>query len=191
MFLRKLSDWFIKISVGWLAFLFFVIFVIFNMTAVMRQYEILKEYRGNAGAIDMSLFYNADDVFQMAEEYGEFGRESYIHQVLTFDVVYPVLLVSFLVTSISYLVGKLLRHGNKWRLVNLLPIPGFFFDYLENSFAIMIMRVYPQKLTILASIVPYLSFFKWFFIAVCLTTIFILLGMMIWRSINAEKTKKT
>ena len=169
---KRVSEWLIKVSRGWVVLVLLAVFVVFNATVAVRQLEVLKEYRGDAGSVDMSLFYGAEDVFRMAEEYGEIGRQKYIHQAFTFDGVYPLIYMFALVSTLSWLAGKIYPVGSNWRILNMVPILSMLFDYLENSLAIVVMKVFPERVESAAALLPYASFGKWLLIAVSLILIF-------------------
>ena len=172
---KKISNWLIKVSAWWVALIFLAIFIIFTATEVVSQKEKSAEYQGEAGSIDLSFFYSADDIFNMAEVYGEEGREEYILARSTFDAIFPLIFGAFLVTSISFLTGKQFEQDSKWLILNIFPVIGVIFDYLENSFAILIMEAYPDKLNLLASITPFMTMFKWVFVGGSFIVLFALI----------------
>jgi len=175
MAFKKFSSWLNKVSVWWVALLFMLLFLTFTVTEVVSQSEISAEYQGDAGSVDLSFWYTADDVFNMAEDYGQEGRDAYILARYSFDVIFPIIYAAFLVTSISFLAGKQFEIGSNWMHLNLVPIAGMILDLFENSFAILIMGAYPEKLVFLASIVPFMTMLKWIFVGGSFLIIFILL----------------
>ena len=74
----------------------------------------------------------ASDLYQMAEAYGQQGRQAYIRARFTFDLVWPIAYGLFLTTAISWLLSKALPDGSRWHLLNIAPVLGMLFDYLEN-----------------------------------------------------------
>ena len=152
-----------------------LLFLIFTATEVVSQSEKSAVYQGDAGSVDLRFWYTADDVFIMAEEYGQEGRDAYILARYSFDLIFPIIYTAFLVTSISFLSGKQFETGSKWMLFNLAPIAGMIFDLLENGFAILIMDAYPEKLVFLASFVPFMTMLKWVFVGGSFLIIIILL----------------
>jgi hypothetical protein len=162
--LKKFSLWINKVSVWWVALVFMLLFIVFTATVVVSQSDKAAVYQGDAGSVDLRFWYTADDVFNMAKEYGQEGREAYIQARYSFDVIFPLMYVAFLATSISFLFGLQFETGNKWMFLNLVPIMGMVFDLLENGLAIVIMGAYPDKLVIFASIVPFMTMLKWIFV---------------------------
>lgn len=163
--IHKISNWFNKISVGWVALLFLIIFFVYTSTEVISQKEKADQYQGEVGSIDLNFWYTAEDVFEMAEFYGEEGRNEYIHSRLSFDVIFPLLYTAFLVTTISFLGKVQFGEGDKFLLLNWVPIIGMIFDFLENGLGVLIMNNYPERLTALASISPFVTMLKWVFVS--------------------------
>ena len=75
---KRISSWLRRVSTGWVALSALVIFLLFSVVVLPRQSATADEVAGGAGSPDMSLYYSADDLYQMAEAYGEQGRKAYI-----------------------------------------------------------------------------------------------------------------
>jgi hypothetical protein len=104
----------------------FIAFMIFVLPAQANQAE---SYAGGAGSPDTSFFYTPTDLYEMAEAYGPDGRAAYVQARYTFDVVWPLVYLAFLATTISWILARLIRPGNPWRLLNLVPVLATLFDW--------------------------------------------------------------
>lgn len=162
---NKLSNWFLKISTGPLTLACLVIFLVFTATILPDQNAKAESYSREVGSPDTSLFYSASDLYRFAQAYGSAGRTAYIQARFTFDLIFPLVYTTFLVAAISYLM----KHSNlidlPWARLNLLPIAGMIFDYLENISAAIIMARYPQTIAVIDHLAGIFTLLKWIFIA--------------------------
>ncbi|WP_366291655.1 hypothetical protein [Paenibacillus sp. AN1007] len=106
------------------------------------QAEKSKEAAGSGESPDSSFAYSADDLYRMAENYGEDGRSAYIQARFTFDMIWPLVYLFLLVVLISVLY-RVLPAASRWRWLNLLPFLGWGLDILENLGASLVMSRYP------------------------------------------------
>lgn len=143
--MHKLSTWLDQISTGWLTVLMVVVFVLFMIFVLPDQAAKAEEFARGADSPDMSFFYLPEDLFQMAADYGETGRQAYIRARFTFDLVFPVVYGLFLLTSISWLGKGVFSQGSRWRMLNLVPVLGVLFDLLENGFTSIVMAAHPNR----------------------------------------------
>jgi hypothetical protein len=98
---KRLSDFLYKITNGWVAFLAFVVFLLFAGLVLPGQAVSAETYSGNAGSPDLSFYYSAKDLYHMAEVYGEQGRGAYVRARFTFDLIWPLVYTFFLCTAIT------------------------------------------------------------------------------------------
>jgi len=160
----KLSNWFLKISTGPLALACLVIFLIFSALVLPDQAAKAEVYSGEIGSPDTSLFYTAAELYRFAEAYGLQGRSAYIRARYTFDVIWPIVYLAFLVTAISWLVKRADLNWNSWGRLNLLPVAGVLFDFLENISAATVMARYPQKTAVIDHLAGVFTLVKWVFV---------------------------
>lgn len=163
--LNKLSVKLYQFSSGFVTLLGLLIFAVFVAFVLPQQAERAEAVSQGAGSPDMSYFYSSADLYNMAETYGAEGRAAYIRARFTFDLVFPLTYLFFLATSISWVMLRAAPDANsRWRYLNLFPVFGALFDYLENISASVVMLNYPQHTTILDSLTPVFSLVKWFFV---------------------------
>lgn len=185
----KLSNWFLKISNGLLTLACLVLFLIFSALVLPDQSAKAEVYSSEVGSPDTSLFYTADDLYHIAEAYGPAGRAAYIRARFTFDVIWPLVYLAFLATSISWLVKRADLAWNTWGRLNLLPALGMIFDFLENGSAALVMARYPHTTPVLDHLAGVFTLVKWFFIAFSFIAIIILLIVVLIKAIKTKTVK--
>ena len=156
--LQKVSDWLERFSEGWVVLLALVTFVLFAALVLPRQASAAERSAGGAGSPDMSFSYSAQDLYRMAEAYGDQGRALYVRARFTFDLIWPLIYTFFLATAISWFF----RGGSTALLhrLNLVPILGALFDYLENVSTSLVMLRYPQPTAFVDRLAPFLTLVK-------------------------------
>lgn len=159
--LKQISAWLGKISKGWVALTALLIFGVFIALILPIQSAQTKAYTGGADSPDMSFFYSASDLYRMAEAYGEQGRMAYIRVRFTFDVLWPLVYMFFLATSISWVNQRAYSKGSRWHLLNLAPLAAGALDYLENLCTSLVMFRYPMHTPIADNLAPVFTLAKW------------------------------
>ena len=163
--LKTLSNKLYQMSSGLVTILALVIFALVVAFVLPAQAERAEALSGGADSPDMSFFYTSTDLYNMAEAYGADGRSAYIRARFTFDLVFPLSYLFFLATSISWAMRRsVLNPNSRWRLLNLFPVFGILFDYLENISTSIVMANYPQHTFLFDTFAPIFTLIKWFFI---------------------------
>lgn len=162
--LTKLSNSFLKFSTGPLTLACLVVFLVFSALVLPDQATKAEVYSGEIGSPDTSLYYTASDLYRKAEAYGPTGRSAYIRARFTFDVIFPLVYTVFLMTGISWLVKRANLAWKSWGRLNLLPVAGMAFDFLENGAAAMVMARYPQTTAVIDHLAGVFTLLKWIFI---------------------------
>ena len=178
---KRFSSWVHRVSKGWVALLALAIFLAFTALVLPDQSARARKDSGNAGSPDTSFFYAPDDLYRMAEAYGQSGREAYVRARFTFDVAWPLVYTLFLSTTISWVGGKAFLPGSRWRLTNLAPVLGALFDFLENVSTSLVMLRYPAHTAVVDFLAPLFTLAKWGFIGG--SFVLLLIGIIVgaWR----------
>jgi hypothetical protein len=162
--MKTLSAWLYRISSLGLLLMAAGVFAIFMAVVLPDQAAKAAVYTGEVGSPDTSFFYTAETLFSLADQYGEAGRAAYIEARFTFDLIFPLVYGFFLATTISWF-GKLsLAEDSRWRLLNLAPVLGVLFDYLENISAAAAMSYYPGRIPLVAWAAAIFTLIKWLFV---------------------------
>ena len=122
----------------------------------------------------------------MAEAYGEQGRKAYIRARFTFDAVWPLVYTLFLVTAISWVFGKAFAPGSLWQRVNLVPLLGMLFDFLENVSTSLVMARFPDQTPVLAGLAPVFTLVKWVLLGGSFVLLLVGIVAAIWRWTRAR-----
>jgi uncharacterized membrane protein len=163
--LKTLSTKLYQLSSGSLTILALVIFALVVAFVLPQQAKQAESVSGGAGSPDMSFFYSSTDLYNMAEAYGVDGRAAYVRARFTFDLIFPLSYLFFLATSISWVMKRAVPNSNSlWRLLNLFPVFGVLFDYLENISTSIVMVNYPQQTFLFDTLAPIFTLVKWFFV---------------------------
>ena len=173
MFFYGLSRTLVEFSNASITLVALVIFLIFSVVVLPGQSAAAAAYSGSSGSPDLSLFYSPNDLYQMAEQYGSAGRDAYVHARFSFDLVFPIIYTLFLATAISWILGTITPEASTWRILNLAPIPGMLFDFLENITASIVISRYPALSPISANLAPVFTFLKWVFVGSSFLILFI------------------
>lgn len=186
--MERISLWFRKISSAWVAIGCLIVFVLFTALALPAQAAQAEADSNGAPSPDTSFFYSADDLYASAEAFGEAGRSAYIRARWTFDVIWPIIYTVFLVTMISWVFGLAFRPESKAQLLNLVPLAGMLFDYLENTAATIVMARYPAQAVFAASLATVFTPVKWLFVIGGF--IILIVGLLMLIGQRARRLKK-
>jgi len=162
--MKRISDWLNKVSSGWVTLAAVIIFILFSALVLPGQSARSEEEGGSERSPDLSLYYSAGELYQMAEEYGEAGREAYIRARFTFDIAWPLVYTFFLVTTISWIYSRTFPPESWWRRANLAPILAMVFDLLENLSTSLVMYRFPERTPVVDSLATVFTSLKWFFV---------------------------
>lgn len=183
--LKRLSNFFYDVSTGWVTLMGLTVFLLFMIFVLPQQAQKADAYSGGVSP-DTSYIYSANDLYAMAERYGVDGRAAYIYARFTFDLVFPLAYLFFLVTAISWLLLRGLPENSQWRMLNLFPFAGAVFDYLENISASVVLGRYPAPSPVVDVLAPVFTLIKWFFVngsfVVLMTGVFVVLWKRFRRS---------
>jgi len=178
---RQISDWLRRISTGWVALSALIIFLLFSALVLPQQATKAEQETGGADSPDTSFFYTADDLYRMAESYGEQGRQAYIRARFTFDLVWPLVYTFFLVTAIGWVFGRAFAPGSAWQRANLAPLLGALFDYLENVSTSLVMLRYPDQTAVVDLLAPVFTALKWSLLGASFVLLVVGIVVAVWR----------
>jgi len=173
-----------RVSTGWITLLGLVVFTLFTALVLPRQAAQAEESSGGADTPDLSFTYSANELYEMAEAYGEQGRDDYVRIRLPFDLVWPLVYGFFLVTALSWLFKRALPAASPWQRANLTPLLGMLFDYLENISTSLVMVRYPETTFPVDYLATVFTPVKWVFVYLSFGLLVIGLVMTIWKRLR-------
>jgi hypothetical protein len=169
---KRISDWLRRVSTGWVALSALLIFFLFSALVLPQQATKAEQETGSTDSPDTSLFYSASDLYQIAESYGEQGRQAYVRARFTFDLVWPLVYTLFLATAISWVFGQAFASDSPWQRANLAPLLGALFDYLENLSTSLVMLRYPARTPVVDALASVFTVLKWGFLGASFVLLF-------------------
>ena len=178
---HRLSSFFHRISSGPVTLAALIIFSLFVGLILPGQSVQMEAIAHGAGSPDTSFFYSKDDLYRMADAYGEAGRAAYVRVRFTFDLVWPLVYFFFLGISLSWSLTRATPEGNRWHKLNLFAVFGWLFDMLENIAASAVMLNYPNHTPVLDSLTPIFTLIKWFFVNGSFVILILALLIALWR----------
>ncbi len=178
---KAISGWLGRVSTSWVALLALVVFLLFSALVLPRQAVRAQQDSGDVGSPDLSLIYSADDLYRMAEAYGEQGRVDYVRARFTFDLAWPLVYTLFLGTAISWLYARAFRPDSGWQRANLVPLLAALFDLLENVSTSLVMLRYPDPTAVIDGLAPVFTLLKWVFVGGSFALLLAGAGVAIWR----------
>ena len=181
--LKRISKSFYSMSTGWAALTGLAVFVFFMIVVLPQQAQKAEAYSGGTSP-DTSYIYSAGDLYQMAEDYGAEGRAAYIYARFTFDLVFPLVYGFFLTATISWLLARGLAETSRWRLLNLFPLAGMAFDYLENISTSIVLGRYPSHTPVVDVLAPLFTAVKWVFVNGSFVLLVIGLLLFLWKRLK-------
>ncbi|NSW53845.1 MAG: hypothetical protein HPY85_15195 [Anaerolineae bacterium] len=182
--MKSISQWLYQISSGWLALVGLLVFAAFIAFILPEQARSAAQAANGAEAPDGRFFYTPRELYQTAETFGPDGRSAYILARWTFDVAWPLAYTLFLGTGISWLL-KRAAIGNGWKYLNLVPLTGMVFDFLENTAVTVVMARFPQTSPVFAALAAVFTPLKWLFVN---GSFVILLGAIIVGLLSRKKS---
>jgi hypothetical protein len=181
--LRRLSDWLHSLATGWVTLAALAVFLVFTATVLPSQAAEAEAISGGAPSPDTSLLYAPEALYTMAAAYGPEGRAAYIRARFTFDLIWPLVYLAFLATTIGWLARRAFGPGSPWLRLNLVPVIGTVLDYLENVTAALVIGRYPARTPIVDLLAPTATFLKWLFVGGSFAALVGVLVIALWQAI--------
>jgi hypothetical protein len=185
--LSRLSDFLTRFSSGrtlLLSFLFFLIFPLFALPWLGRQVDLYSE---PGEAYELLFVSTPEELYSSFEGYGEQGRKIYALGTGTIDMAFPVASALFQGILITMLVQRVFPSKPGWRRLNLLPSGAALLDVTENLGLLVLLLVYPGRLTALAVVTAVITVSKWTMVGLSFLTIVVLALGVIYRLLRPQK----
>jgi hypothetical protein len=158
---NKLSAHLTRLANGWLVLVLLLMVVLISQIIIDPFTARLEALSGGSGLIDMLLTYSPETAFGLIESYGEAGRTAYSYFTATGDVIFPVAYGLFLSLLLSWLLLRGTSPDSRLRLLNLVPMAAWAFDWLENVMILTMLGQYPNQSLLLAGASSLATSAKW------------------------------
>ncbi|HEX3002102.1 MAG TPA: hypothetical protein VHN82_07025 [Methanoregula sp.] len=112
----------------------------------------LKSMTGGVGILDMEVFYTPEQAYSFLAAMGEAGRLFELTRIIPLDLLVPLFYGLFLSAFISWLLHLWLPEKSRWHRLNVIPVIGALFDYIENLGIISMLLAWPMEMYSIAQI---------------------------------------
>ena len=142
------------------AILAFLVFFVVHFLDFPGSVPRFKEVSGGGVLFDQTPSFTVDEIYKRLANYGEEGRKSYAFRNLTVDVLLPLSLLPFFFLLMLRALRSL--QLNRFLRVSLLSMPFVYvvFDLIENAVVLVLLNNYPERMNLLAGILPYVTSVK-------------------------------
>jgi hypothetical protein len=118
------------------------------------------EVSGGGTLLDALPAFTPDATYERLAAYGEAGRQNYSFRNMTVDVMLPLSVLPFLfILMMSALRGVAISRSLRLLLLSV-PFLYVIFDLLENALVLRLLAGYPERLDLLATMLPYVTTIK-------------------------------
>jgi hypothetical protein len=155
--------------------------LLFSALVLPQQATKAEQETGSTESPDTSFVYSREDLYQIADSYGEQGRQAYVRARFTFDLIWPLVYTLFLTTAISWVFGRTLAPDSRWQRANLAPLLAALFDYLENLSTSLVMLRYPDQTAVVDLLAPAFTMLKWSLLGASFILLFGAIIVAAWR----------
>jgi len=150
-----------------------IIFVLFIMIILPKMTAYSEEAIGVESSPDTEMMYSEEDLYDIADSYGEEGRRIYVIIRWTFDVIWPLVYLFFLL-ALTIQLAKPSKY--KWiHKLYIISIVATGFDYLENTLVTVVMVSYPKELFTIGTLASIASLLKWGILSLAFLCIFVII----------------
>lgn len=185
--MQRISQYFYSKSSFWVFLITLALFVLFLLVVLPAESDRSAQVAGSVTSPDTTFYYTRDQLYQIAEDFGQEGRLYYLDSRISFDIVWPLVYTFFLINTISWILNKTILEESKLRLLNLVPLAGILLDYLENITNMVVMFRYPQPTDIIASLAGIFTSLKWVFVGG--SFLILLFGVVLWVGVKTNIIK--
>jgi hypothetical protein len=148
-------------------FLSLLVFLVFLFVVLPAESAKSALMTGSGDSPDLIFYYTPAELLAIADSYGVEGRAYYISSRLSFDIVWPLAYLFFMLASANLVFTKR-RHPRLRQAAFWFTIAAFVFDLLENQLVSHVMRTFPSPSPFLLGLAGVATAFKWGMLALAL-----------------------
>lgn len=146
---------------------FVVLFVGSHLASMHGGPRALHDVLGGQPIFDQRPSFSATDVYARVAAFGDVGRAAYSRLTYTGDLLFPLVLLTFLVQLQRFLSA---RAGGRYRALLLVPAAWFLADLTENAMIYTLLRDFPTRHEGLAGALGAVTTFKFALLAASVLT---------------------
>jgi hypothetical protein len=141
------------------AWAFLVVFAIhfLNFPGSVPRFQ---ELSSGGILLDQVPSFTVDSTYRRLSDYGEVARQSYAFRNLTVDILLPLSVLPFLFLLMLRAVTSLQLNRFLRGLLISVPFAYVIFDFAENAAVLVLLHNYPERMNLLAGILPYVTSVK-------------------------------
>jgi hypothetical protein len=132
---------------------------------------------GGHAVPDVQPLYTGEELYLLLEKYGDPGRDAFL-QFAAYDVFYPFIAYGLAALVLAALSRPAVQAHARFAYVILLPLAGLFVEILEQAGFLVVLALFPIRVSVLAAAVSVLTALKFLLLAALLSA---LLGLGLWR----------
>lgn len=136
--------------------------VVFAVHALDFPGSVPDFVRASGGGVllDVRPSFSTEAIYQRIAGYGEAGRANYAFRNTTVDVVLPLAVLPALLLSMLHATRRLSAGRVPTAILISLPITFVLFDFAENAIVLVLLASFPERMPVLAQVLPYVSLVK-------------------------------
>jgi hypothetical protein len=115
---------------------------------------------GGGVLLDVMPSFSEEAIYQRLADYGEEWRRNYTFRNLTVDLVLPLSVLPFLFLLMLNALNRLSLGSVARTLLLSLPFVYVVFDFAENGAVLALLANFPDRLSLVAGTLPYLTLVK-------------------------------
>lgn len=153
-----------------------VLFLVFLIGVLPWMNYMNYYYSSLSVSFDSNFGYTLSNYYYIRESLGSSGRQYYIIERFTFDLMWPLVYGAFLFLMATQINSKNLKNVVFYMI-------GFsvIFDFLENIAAVVFVLCYPDSCNLLIYILMVFTILKW--------ALLIVSAILLVRTISIQKIK--
>lgn len=142
--------------------LLLAVLVVFAVHALDFTGSVPDFHRVSGGGVllDVKPVFSEEAIYQRLADYGEAGRRNYAFRNLTVDVLLPLAVFPALLLMMLHALRASSLGGIPRGLLYSLAFVYVIFDLAENGTVLVLLAHFPERMPLLAAVLPYLTVVK-------------------------------
>ncbi len=164
---------------------FFLVFVVLFLTKLTPvEKKICEGLPGNAVILDLEFGYSAEKAYDILDKLGVSGRATYLRNILTVDMAFPIIYGIFLTIITAFLLNKIKAQKKAVNILLYIGPAASISDIVENIFISVLIKNFPVRLNALAQTAGIFTDIKFIFTALWFFAFLILLIFLVHKAVR-------